>query len=165
MRNIPLSVSFARTLHKFQGQQVGPKHSNKMMVFGPGSSAFEASNPGLLYVGLSRISTIGPTIHNSCFYFFGSDADENRLRNVTHKRGDKSRPTKVKYKRVVQREVWEKYLDINEENRPFQFSINQRESILHWAKWKKLSVQELDNIISYHSKKKTMPQRPQNLYI
>lgn len=153
MESIPLTVSFARTLHKFQGQQVGPNHSNKMMVFGPGSCTFEASSPGLLYVGLSRMSTIGPTVNDSCFYFFGPDANENRLTNVTHKRGDKSKPTKEKYKRVVLREVWERYLDRNERNNSISYSSNERSMILTWSESiGRVPLQALDNIISYHAK-------------
>lgn len=101
LKSVPLNVSFARTLHKFQGQSVGPKHTNKYMVFGPGSCLFESTNPGLLYVGLSRMSSLGDSPENSPFLFFGPDANENRLTNVTHKRGEKSKPTKMRYKSIV----------------------------------------------------------------
>ena len=69
LKSVPLNISFARTLHKFQGQSVGPDHPNKYMVFGPGLCTFEAQSPGLLYVGLERMSTLGHNPETSPFLF------------------------------------------------------------------------------------------------
>ena len=62
MRTIPIEIAYAKTLHKFQGRTVGPDHPFKCIVFSPGTAAFEAVNPGLLYTGLmklSRATTLG----------------------------------------------------------------------------------------------------------
>ena len=40
MMTVPLELSFARTLHKFQGKSVGPEHPIKYMAFKPGNSTF-----------------------------------------------------------------------------------------------------------------------------
>lgn len=152
LKSIPLNISFARTLHKFQGQSVGPDHPNKYMVFAPGSCTFEAQSPGLLYVGLSRMSTLGHSPETSPFLFFGPDATENRLTNVTHKRGDKSQPTKIKYKAIVMRDKWIQYLSENEKMHPFFFSKSSQNSLHNWIENTKISTEELDRIISYHSR-------------
>lgn len=153
LKSIPLNVSFARTLHKFQGQSVGPKYSNKYMVFGPGTSFFEAQNPGLLYVGLSRMSTLGESVENSPFLFFGPDANENRFTNVTHKRGEKSQPTRIKYKSVVMREKWIQFLSRNERNFPVIVTSDEKMMLKNWLENLSISVNDLDEIICFHSKK------------
>ena len=42
---VPLQLAFARTIHKFQGQQVGDGNLYKQMVFDPGTTNFEGNDP------------------------------------------------------------------------------------------------------------------------
>ena len=85
MKSIPLDLSFARTLHKFQGKAVGPDHPMKYMIFEPGTSTFEGNNPGLLYTGLSRATTLGNgNINESALYLTGTNANEDRFCNLVH---------------------------------------------------------------------------------
>jgi hypothetical protein len=62
------------------------------MVFNPGTSRFEGSNPGLFYVGLlSRVTTLGTSIDDSSFYLAGGNADIGRLTDLIHFRYSKFR--------------------------------------------------------------------------
>ena len=149
LKSIPL---IARTLHKFQRQSFRLSFSNKYMVFGPGTAFFGAQNPGLLYVELSRMSTLGDSPQNSPFLFFGPNANENRFTNVTHKRGEKSQPTRIKYKSVVMREKWIQFLSRNERNSPVNVSSVEKQMLSNWLDNLFISVNDLDRIICYHSK-------------
>ena len=101
--SIPLNVAFARSIHKFQGQSVGPTHSNKIMVIHPGTVQFEATCPGLLYWGLSRTANSGNgNIDESSSYFYGN-VTIDRLANTTHKR---KRETLSLYDAIQRRNWW-----------------------------------------------------------
>jgi len=56
---IPLTLAYAKTGHTFQGQSAGPGHVIPCIIIQPGSSKMEKLCPGLLYMLLSRGSTIG----------------------------------------------------------------------------------------------------------
>jgi len=56
---IPLSIAYARTGHTFQGQNVGPNHPIPCIVVNPGKKSMELLCPGLLYMFISRATTIG----------------------------------------------------------------------------------------------------------
>jgi len=47
MKYVPLQVAFVRTLHKFQGGEVGQDRFIKCMVLNPDASGMEGINPGL----------------------------------------------------------------------------------------------------------------------
>jgi hypothetical protein len=147
-----LELSFARTLHKFQGQSVGPSHYHKYMVFGPGTATFEANNPGLLYVGLSRVETLGLNVEQGHFYFTGFDATVNRLTNVTHKRGTNGKPTKEKYKALVCRERWLHYLQSHERFKLEYIGDEEKFHLRQWLQQSFFSKVELDRIMIYHNR-------------
>lgn len=145
---IPLQLAFARTLHKFQGQTVGPGHNNECMVFNPGTSRFEGSNPGLFYVGLSRVTTLGSSIDDSSFYLAGGNADIGRLTDLIHFRCSKSR----RYARVVQRSSWIQYLDNRERHTHLSLTSEQKSALKTWLQSKPhYNNIELDSIITYHN--------------
>ena len=62
---IPLTLAFSKTIHSFQGQNVGPsqpgqpKNMIQSIVVDPGTRSFEATSPGLFYSVLSRVTTLG----------------------------------------------------------------------------------------------------------
>jgi hypothetical protein len=146
---IPIELAFARTLHKFQGQTVGPGHNNECMVFNPGTSRFEGSNPGLFYVGLSRVTTLGSSIEDSSFYLAGGNADLDRLTDLIHFRCSKYR----EYARVAQRSSWIEYLNKKEKQTNLTLSLEQKSALKTWLQSKPCySKIELDTIITYHNK-------------
>ena len=153
MTSVPLNISFARTLHKFQGQAVGPKQTNKYMVFGPGTTTFESMNPGLLYVGLSRMVQLGDTIDNGSFYFFGVDANEDRLTNVIFKRKQNKQLSFSKYKSVLMRDHWIQYLNDQEQLSAdnFNFTIDDKIQLQLWLQTTHISTKKLDEIIHFHN--------------
>ena len=62
---IPLTLAFGKTVHTFQGQNVGPvkegqtPNATQYIIVDPGERSFEGNNPGLFYTILSRITTFG----------------------------------------------------------------------------------------------------------
>ena len=150
MRTIPLEIAYARTLHKFQGRTVGPDHPFKCMVFSPGTAAFEAVNPGLLYTGLSRATTLGcGDINSSSIYFSGSNATFDRFTNLKYFR-TKNKQNQI-YLRVRQRERWVQYLDQQQTNSQPPPSIDVQYSLQNWLQNQiPLSIHELDDILLYH---------------
>ena len=62
---VPLVLAFAKTVHTFQGQNVGPvqpgqsPNAFEKIIADPGAKSFEGTNPGLFYSTTSRGTTIG----------------------------------------------------------------------------------------------------------
>ena len=56
---VPLRPGFGTTCHRVQGMTIGPGNLNRYIVINPGSKTFEARNPGILYVSLSRAKSAG----------------------------------------------------------------------------------------------------------
>ena len=95
---VPLKLSFAKTCHTFQGQNVGPvadgqpPNAIQTIVCDPGTCQFEGKNPGLFYTILSRVTSLGDygdnlpesdRFKNSAIYFIGQNMNKNRIRNIT----------------------------------------------------------------------------------
>jgi hypothetical protein len=57
--NIPLTLAYAKTIHTFQGQTVGPaapgrpENPIKRILVDPGDQTFEGNNIGLFYTAVS----------------------------------------------------------------------------------------------------------------
>ena len=150
MEVVPLQLSFARTLHKFQGVSVGPGHPIKSMVFDPGTTGFEGNNPGILYTGISRATTLGNgCVDNSSFYLAGPSATKDRLTNLTQIRA-KGRQKKT-YLAVLRRQQWVEYLK-NAELESKLFPAATPSALKSWLKNKEpVTLTELDSIIQYHN--------------
>ena len=60
-----MTLAFGKTIHSFQGYNVGPTRKNQpknpfqSIVVDPGSRSFEANSLGLFYSVSSRVSTLG----------------------------------------------------------------------------------------------------------
>jgi ATP-dependent exoDNAse (exonuclease V) alpha subunit len=107
MTYVQLKLAFARTLHKTQGKEAGENKEIIAIVFSPGSSSFESINPGTLYTGISRASSIGNgDIEKSSIYFSGKDCTTSRFTDVKNKRTSE----RIKYNRVSKRENWINHL-------------------------------------------------------
>ena len=139
LRSLPLTLSFARTLHKFQGQQVGPNFPIKYIVFDCGSSRVEASNPGFAYTGISRAATMDSL-------FFTGELNDARLMDLTKKR-NKGQAT---YEKVKRRQHWMNYLKSNKVNAEEHISSQEQKELLDWKNSTTLTLHELDNLIESH---------------
>ncbi len=87
---VPLDVSYARTIHKFQGLTAGPVDEGKIpnmyqcIVCDPDEKKFEGTSLGLFYTATSRATTLGDDNGlNSAIYFSGSAFNEQRIRGLT----------------------------------------------------------------------------------
>lgn len=146
----PLTLSFARTIHKFQDQQVGPTHPNKFMVFNPGDTGFEGRCPGLLYTGLSRASSLGNDVNSSSFYLHGSNATIDRLTDVIHSRSNKNKGDV--YKAIQTRRHWIHFLGKQERKTNLTLSKTRKDEVINWIQnGCQMNTSQLDQIISYHN--------------
>jgi len=146
MTYVPLKLAFAKTVHTTQGAEAGPDKNIKAIVFSPGTDSFEGINPGTLYTGISRASTLGNgNIEDSSLYFCSPTACKSRFKNVKFKKNS----NEIKYKRVEQRERWIQYLHKHKTNN--KFSEEQRTHLKNWVKCTKISKQDLDDIIIAHA--------------
>ena len=82
---IPLSIAYARTGHTFQGQNIGPNHPIPCIVVNPGKKLMELLCPGLLYMFISRATTIGipENRFNSALFFCSNNMNRTRISNMT----------------------------------------------------------------------------------
>ena len=91
---VPLEISYARTIHKFQGLTAGPVDPGKIpnmyqcILCDPDEKKFEGTSLGLFYTAVSRATTLGDTNGlNSAIYFTGNQFKEQRIRRLTKLKG------------------------------------------------------------------------------
>ena len=105
----PLSVAYARTIHKFQGLSAGPVDNGKIpnmydvLICDPDEKYVEGMALGLFYTALSRATTFGDNDGlKSAIYFCGNAFCEARVRNLTHKSNsnEEFKPAKNRHKWV-----------------------------------------------------------------
>ncbi|GFH54205.1 hypothetical protein CTEN210_10681 [Chaetoceros tenuissimus] len=174
---VPLEIAFARTLHKVQGQSIGGDNPVKIMVFHLGKSSFEGNNPGLLYTGISRATSMGANdINKSAIYFNCKTKFElyTRIRDIHHKRKPLSKKekseslnesntifvepslTKEKYDKVKKRKYWTDFLDQQEKSTDITMTESERQNIKHWLQSQQKTLtngQQLYSIVQSHSKR------------
>ncbi len=145
----PLVLSFARTIHTYQGQSAGPmdnKFQNPIMriICDVGSTKFESQNIGLFYTALSRATTIG-SIENkridSAIYFTQS-LDQLRLEKLTTKSDN------TEYEMIRKRNSWIKLLLQNNDKQYTDVSNENIDSIFNWAMTTRLPLQAIEKIIN-----------------
>ena len=90
---LPLEVSYARTIHKFQGLTAGPVDEGKIpniyecIICDPDDKKYEGSSLGLLYTTLSRATTLGDNNGlNSAIYFTGQEFKRVRITRLTKRK-------------------------------------------------------------------------------
>ena len=140
-------MSFARTIHTYQGQSAGPtndKYDNpiKRIICDVGSPRFESQNIGLLYTALSRATTIG-TKENSRInsaIFFTQSLDKQRLDRLTTKSNEK------KYEMIAKRENWIKMLTKNINEKEMNIPEEAINEIFEWASNAKIPLQIIQTI-------------------
>ena len=131
---VPLELSFARTIHKFQGLQAGPVDPGrtpnvfKRIICDPDTKSAEARATGLLYTTLSRATSLGDTDgRNSAIYFIGDDLSYERVIRLAYKTN-----TDMPLANVHRRSNWVQHL------RTHLITIQQQNStylqqIMAWA--------------------------------
>ena len=120
---------FAFFTHTFQGQSAGPVNQGQQpnavdrVFVDPGDKKFESGNPGLLYMAVSRATTLGEnntssstttgrteSIHqvsiNSAIYFTGHNMTLHRVTNLKLKKnGDEHEKVQLRNKWVARVEA------------------------------------------------------------
>jgi hypothetical protein len=108
-------LSFARTIHKFQGLQAGPVDEGKLpnvfprIVCDPDVKAAEGRATGLFYTAISRATTLGDSSGlDSAIYFIGPNLTRDRVVNLTLKAN-----TTKSIENVKRRRAWVDLLESN----------------------------------------------------
>lgn len=131
---VPLEVSYARTIHKFQGLTAGPVDEGKIQNFyqcivcDPDEKRYEGSSLGLLYTAVSRATTLGDENGlGSAIYFMGNSFKEERIRRLTKlKHSDRD------FVMAQKRQKWVDFLSRKEEqSRPTTQKILERQDEIH----------------------------------
>lgn len=150
---VPLSLSFAKTVHTFQGQNVGPVQPGRpenqilRLVCDPGAKSFEGNNPGLFFTIVSRVTTMGDEYNKmtSALYFVGPNMKKSRVMNLTIGKNGKT------FKKVKLRQAFVEHLQKNTVKPTF--TIYQRQHLFSWAKNTTFSQQDYSNMIAKFNQK------------
>ena len=144
------------TAHTFQGQSAGPvdegqpKNAVDCVVYEPGTKRFEGSNPGLLYMGVSRATTVGTGALDSAIYFTGTNMNRHRVMNLTKQR-DGGQPL-LQESNDVLRDAWVKRLDEN--TIELNFTNEEKNDLLEWASTFRMTTEDLEVCLSKKSWRK-----------
>ena len=138
-----MELAFARTLHKFQGQQCGPNEDIKCIIGDPGDEYFENLNPGTFYTLISRITTLGDNdSKDSAIYFTGKNITFNRMMNLT-----KTMDGRIKEK-VQMRNAWIEDLQKNELSNDIPNETKQ--NIIEWFCNTSIDIDTFDRCLTFH---------------
>lgn len=137
----PLQLSYARTIHTFQGFQSGPNHNIHHIICDVGNALIEGLFPGIFYSALSRASTIGTRQDtyrlNSAVYFIY--LDEDRLMRLRKKKnGDV-------YDLVKRRDLWLQHLEKRHTVTQQSLTLLNKKSILRHVSTDVYSIQKIDD--------------------
>jgi hypothetical protein len=122
-------------IHKFQGFEAGfdEKDQCQHLIIDPGDIKSEQQQPGLLYVAISRVKTIGdmtqdvPHPKTSALYWTGSGMSVNRVLNGTTKKQQNTQgQERVNCLKIDKRCKWVRYLTQQEEITMADTYINER---------------------------------------
>jgi len=153
----PLEISWATTIHKFQGFEAGfdAKDMFRYLIVDPGDLKWEQTCPGALYVALSRAKTMGTFTSDTSFprdsaiYWHGSGISTFRILEGHKKNGNNKGDPKVKCLLVTKRERWVEYLHQKRERTPKRvFKASAKRKIAK-TKYTQIEVRErIANIIT-----------------
>ena len=132
--NLPLTLAYARTIHKFQGQSAGPVDEGKIpniyscIICDPDKSEAEGRGAlGMLYTAVSRATTLGDDDGlESAIYFTGDDFNEKRIRNL-----GKRKNALDDFQNVTRRKIWVQHLTNNTSDG--NITKKQLKRALDWA--------------------------------
>lgn len=130
-----MDLSFARTIHRFQGHSAGPVDKGKIpnmyecIVCDPDIQGAECRATGLLYTAASRATTLGDKDGlNSAIYFQGKDFTRSRIKNVTKKTN-----SQYEFENVKRRRKWVQHLKTNT-IKPKKVNTIHAKKIFAWSK-------------------------------
>ena len=138
---IPLSIAYARTGHTFQGQNVGPNHPIPCIVVNPGKKSMELLCPGLLYMFISRATTIGTPQNRfkSALFFCSNNMNKARISNITQTKNG------TETEKIKKRRKWIKYLQ--QHAYKIKISTNKKQNLIKWVEKTKIPQSQIDKII------------------
>lgn len=147
-RYVPLELAYGKTVHTFQGQNVGPvpkgrpENAIQKIIVEPGNRQFEGNNVGLFYTTASRATTIGSASDkmSSAIYFDGPDFSRDRITNLTKEK------TGRLYKKAGLRKNWVSYMRSNSKVRHRKTDV-EMESLFKWVKCTRYTEHDLLSII------------------
>ena len=153
-----MSLSYSRTIHKFQGLSAGPVDVGKIpnmysvILCDPDAGSREASCTGLFYTALSRATTLGDCSgKGSAIYFFGPHFNYDRIKYLT-----KRQDGVTDYFNVTERRHWVAHLDANTVATPSNMRTKNGKikkiygRLLDWVSTERISYQHLiDRIDAY----------------
>jgi hypothetical protein len=115
---LPLQLSYAKTIHTFQGASAGPtplghpENPIKRIICDPGPKDFEMRCPGLFYTLLSRATMLGTTEEKltSAIFFTGQYMNTSRVLDLTKTKNGKNA------RKVYLRNLWVENLQQHSHN-------------------------------------------------
>ncbi len=150
-RNIeycPLSLSFARTIHTYQGQSAGPtndKYNNpiKRIICDVGTTRFESQNVGLFYTALSRATTIGTEEKNriDSAIFFTQSLDKQRLDRLITKTNN------IQYDMIEKRDKWTRLLMEQIKEEDMNIPEEKVKEIFNWVSNTTVPLHMIENAL------------------
>ena len=147
---MPLTLAYARTIHKFQGLSAGPVDEGKIpnpydcIVCDPDKNEVEGRAVGLFYTAISRATTLGGKDGlGSAIYFTGKDYNEVRVRMI-----GKKKHTNEEMLNVQRRRIWVERIKIN--TKANTLSPHQQTYITEWMSTAKYDYNTLHNRINLY---------------
>jgi len=148
-RFVPLTLAFARSIHKFQGLSAGPTDEGqipnifKYLIVDPGNKLREANCPGLLYTAVSRATTLGNKHgKGSALYFLQGTVNRDKFTKITFKLDG------TPYVRVKERTDWLDSMSIGRANRTAKaMSLAQEQEVLDWSSKASITPSMLEQLI------------------
>jgi len=117
-------LAYSKTGHTFQGQTCGPGHPIPCIIVQPGTIKMERTCPGLLYMFLSRATTIGTPEDRStsAIFFFTNELTKKRIQNLTTTMSGEI------CKKIARRSKWVQLL--NKNKLKIKISKKQKEDLI-----------------------------------
>ena len=143
---MPITLAYARTIHKFQGLSAGPVDAGRTpnayecIVCDPDDKQFEAGSIGLFYTALSRATTFGDENGlGSAIYFTGESMTEERFKHLKKKPKGSGN-----FELATHRDTWVKHLENQESKTLLSIDKNPEhiKAVIQWANTKKVSFDE-----------------------
>ena len=148
---LPLQLSFGKTIHKLQGISIGPtpegcpNNSADCIIIDPGQrEIIESLFAGIMYTALSRATTLGSDENNNldgALFFTGPDVKKSRFYQMWKTRDG------LTYKNIQRRNKWMEILDRGELK--YEISSERKQELKNWITDEpKISTDDLDAAIS-----------------
>ena len=161
---IPLTLAYARTIHKFQGLSAGPVDEGKIpnpydsIVCDPDKNSAEGNALGLLYTAVSRATTLGDDNGlNSAIYFQGKDFTRERLESLGRKKDSEDF-----FKRVLYRKAWVLHLQRNKKQ--IKLDKKKTKELVQWTKTTRYTYDDLFERTQTYLTAKLYEKHNQNSY-